>query len=411
MAERSSLSSDATRTDPPPPACPPGKRGSLRRAARILRILLFPAVVLGVFVGILPRIADLDQVWETIRDLSPTEELVLVALTVWNVVTYWPMLVAAMPGLSLGQAAVVCQTSTSVAMTLPGGGALAVGVSYAMYTSWGFSKAQVATSAFMTFIANMSFKLLLPVVSLGFLAFTHGTGVGLLSTAIVGLAVMVVMIAVLALVLRAERFARRLGAIAGRVASYWRTRFGRPPVEMWDEAAARLRSQMVTVVRDRWLMLSIFEVVSQLSVFLVLLASVRFVGIPIRRVSTSECLAVFAFVRLATSMPIIPGNVGIAELGYIGGLALAGGPEERVVAAVLVFRFLTFFAQIPLGGLTYLLWRRNRGWRKPPPVSKRGDPAHDAEEVGAEEAPDGEPGVAEDGPDRRQEEPSVPTTQ
>jgi uncharacterized membrane protein YbhN (UPF0104 family) len=332
------------------------------RVARVLRALVFPAIVVGVFFGVLPHITDLDRVWATIRSLSPGEYLVLALLTAWNVVTYWPMLVAAMPGLTLAQAAVVCQSSTSVAMTLPGGGALAVGVSYSMYTSWGFGKAQIATSAFMTFVANMSFKLLLPIVALAFLAVTHATSTGLVSTALLGAGVMIVMIAVLALVLRAERFARTVGSVAGRVVSFVRRKLGKPPVEMWDEAAARVRRQMVGVVRDRWLMLSVFEVVSQLSVFLVMLASIRFVGIPVRVIGTAEALAVFAFVRLATSMPIVPGNVGIAELGYIGGLVLAGGPKAEVVAAVLVFRFLTYFVQIPIGGVTYLVWRRRHSW-------------------------------------------------
>jgi uncharacterized membrane protein YbhN (UPF0104 family) len=34
-----------------------------------------------------------------------------------------------------------------------------------------------------------------------------------------------------------------------------------------------------------------------------------------------------------------------------------------VVAAVLVFRFLTYYVQIPIGALTYVAWRRKRGWQ------------------------------------------------
>src|SRR5438093_13704719 len=114
---------------------PTPTRSPLRRALRIARVLLFPAVVVGVFFGILPRIADLDTVWREITSMSWEEGVILGVLTVLNIVTYWPMLVAAMPGLTLGRAAVVSQSSTSVAMTLPVGGALAVGMSYAMYTS------------------------------------------------------------------------------------------------------------------------------------------------------------------------------------------------------------------------------------------------------------------------------------
>src|SRR5438067_772927 len=142
------------------------RRTSIGRVARVARLLLFPAVVVVVFFGVLPRIANLTDVWHEIRGLSWRADAVLVLLTALNIVTYWPMLVAAMPGLTLGQSAVVCQSSTAVAMTLPAGGALAVGVSYAMYSSWGFSAAQVARSAMATFFANMAFKLVLPGVAL-----------------------------------------------------------------------------------------------------------------------------------------------------------------------------------------------------------------------------------------------------
>ena len=35
----------------------------------------------------------------------------------------------------------------------------------------------------------------------------------------------------------------------------------------------------------------------------------------------------------------------------------------QIVAAVLLFRALTYGIQIPLGGFTYLIWRAKRDWR------------------------------------------------
>src|SRR5919204_6158923 len=158
----------------------------MSRWIRVLRALLFPAIVIGVFFGVLPRIANLEDVWGEIRGLSWTQDVVLGALTVLNIVTYWPMLVAAMPGLTLAQAAVVCQSSTAVAMTVPAGGAIAVGVSYAMYTSWGFTGADVARSAMATFFANMSFKLVLPGIALLLLVLEGDASGELLATALLG---------------------------------------------------------------------------------------------------------------------------------------------------------------------------------------------------------------------------------
>jgi uncharacterized membrane protein YbhN (UPF0104 family) len=343
-----------------------------QRLVRVLRIALFPAIAIGVFVGVLPRIADLGQVWDVIAALSPFEVAVLVVLALWNLVTYWPMLVAAMPGLGLGQAAVVCQTTTTVAMTVPAGGAIAVGLGYRIYASWGFTVPEVALSAMATFAANMSFKLLLPAISLGLLAATgQASGEGL-PAALAGVAVFLATFTVLALALRSESFARRIGSAAGRaVRVVLRSADRRAASSSWGESAVRFRDRVVGLFRTRGWMLAAAEVVSQLSVYLVLLASVRFTGTPDRVVSWTEVLAVFAFVRLATAMPVIPGNVGLAELGYIGGLVLAGGTRPASVAAVLVFRFLTFFAQIPIGGITYVVWQRRISWRRPAPSALR----------------------------------------
>jgi hypothetical protein len=38
--------------------------------------------------------------------------------------------------------------------------------------------------------------------------------------------------------------------------------------------------------------------------------------------------------------------------------------RDQAVAAALLFRLLTYVLQIPLGG-TYLIWQRNKSWRKP----------------------------------------------
>jgi uncharacterized membrane protein YbhN (UPF0104 family) len=42
-----------------------------------------------------------------------------------------------------------------------------------------------------------------------------------------------------------------------------------------------------------------------------------------------------------------------------------------VAAGVLVFRVLTYVLPIPLGVLTYLVWQRNRSWRRAPGTAPR----------------------------------------
>jgi uncharacterized protein (TIRG00374 family) len=104
--------------------------------------------------------------------------------------------------------------------------------------------------------------------------------------------------------------------------------------------------------------------VSHLSLYLVLLVTLRHVGVSNTEVNWAEVLAVFAFARLATAIPFTPGGAGVVEAVLIGGLVGAGGDREQVTAAVLVFRALTWGLPILVGIATYLWWRR-RGLRRP----------------------------------------------
>ncbi len=68
----------------------------------------------------------------------------------------------------------------------------------------------------------------------------------------------------------------------------------------------------------------------------------------------------------------MPGGLGIVELGLISGLTAAGGDKAQVVAAVLVYRTLTYLVPIAFGIVTYLFWKRNTSWlNSAPPL----DPA------------------------------------
>src|SRR5205823_14805736 len=87
---------------------------------------------------------------------------------------------------------------------------------------------------------------------------------------------------------------------------------------------------------------------------------------------------VFAFARLLTAVPLTPGGLGIVELALISGLTAAGGAHAQVVAAVLVYRVLTYVIPIPFGLCTYVFWRHNTSWlNSAPPL----DPKFTAESV------------------------------
>jgi uncharacterized protein (TIRG00374 family) len=171
---------------------------------------------------------------------------------------------------------------------------------------------------------------------------------------------------VFTLALRTEGAAAKLGNTSARVATRILRLFHKPPATGWDIAVKRFREKTIGLLRTRWLALTVSTLVSHLSLYLVLLLALRHVGVSNADANWAEVLAVFAFARLVTAIPLTPGGLGVIELALIGGLSAAGGDREQVVAAVLVYRLLTYVLPIPVGVLCYAFWRRNRSWRREP---------------------------------------------
>jgi uncharacterized protein (TIRG00374 family) len=318
-------------------------------------------VVVGIFVGVMPRIANYGDVWATIRDMTWLELTTLLLIGVWNLVTYWLVLTAVLPGLTYPQAAVSNQASTAISNTLPAGGALGVGVTYAMYSSWGFTGADVTRSVVVSGIWNNFVKLGLPVVALALLAATEDVAPGWLVAALVGVAVLVGSIVIFGLTLKSDWLAERLGNGLGRLVSWFKRLFRRPPVEAWGAAAVRFRNNTAGLLRKRWLRLTVSTLISHLSLYVLMLVSLRLLGVPASDVTAPEALAAFALVRLVTALPITPGGIGVVELGLSAALVVAGGSEAPVVAAVLVYRTLTYALQIPIGLACWVVWRARSG--------------------------------------------------
>ncbi|HEX5968339.1 MAG TPA: lysylphosphatidylglycerol synthase transmembrane domain-containing protein [Intrasporangium sp.] len=332
---------------------------------KLVGYVISVVIVVAIFTWAIPRFADYSDVWAAIKTLTPIETWSLVAATIFNVVTYWWANQAALPGLGIGKAAVLTQTTTSVANTLPAGGAIAVGLTYSILNSWGFTGTSVALYVGVTGIWNIFTKLALPMLALVLLALSgHLTGTYIVA-AILGVIVLGLAVGLFALLFRSEEFAIRIGNWLGGVVSWFRRLFRKPAVTTWGEGAARFRRDTVALIEHRWIRLTLTTVLSQVALFLVLLLSLRALGVSEQEVSTAEAFAVYAFSRSLSAIAPTPGGVGFIDLGYIGGLtAFSGGEKAAIVAAVLLFRALTYGIQIPIGGFTYIIWRVKSDWRR-----------------------------------------------
>jgi uncharacterized protein (TIRG00374 family) len=332
----------------------------------VVRVLLAGAVVAIVYFGVLPQVADFGDVWATLRAMTWLELVTLLVAAVWNLATYLLPQLAALPGLTVRQAVLESHASTAVGNLVPAGAAIGLGVTWRFYTSYGIERPAIGLSLLIQGVWNNFVKLGMPVVALALLVLTGEADTGKVTVALVGLALLAGALVVFAFALSSERRAERVGEVLAAVVVRLRKLARRPGESTLRDAAVRFRTGAIELLHRRWHWLSAATLLSHLSLFLVLLLALRHVGVSEEEVAWTEALAAFALVRLLSALPITPGGLGVVELGLVGALVLAGGGRPEVVAAVLVFRALTFLLPIPIGAVTYQIWRRAEGRRAAP---------------------------------------------
>jgi putative heme transporter len=352
-----------------------------QRRRRILQAVFSALVVIAIFGFAFPKLADYSAVWSSIRAMTWMELASLALVALWNIFTYWFVMMASLPGSNIWQAMKVNLTSTAVANTLPGGGAIGIGVTYAMYTAYGFTTSEIALSVLVSGIWNNFVKLGMPVIALALVALQGNPGTGTVFASLIGLGVLVGAIVLFALVLRSDPLARVVGEKLGRIVNFGKRLFRKPEGASLSDSAVRFRRQTVELLKRRWVWLTLATVISHVSLFLVLLLALRHLGVSQNEVSWAEALAAFSFVRLITALPITPGGLGVVELGLTAALISAGGDDAQVAAAVLLYRALTYLLPIPIGALMYLRFTRGAEARRQRVAAMKESEAQPIEEV------------------------------
>src|SRR5580700_9859127 len=344
--------------DPPAAAITdPGRPGS-RPGRKFFRTAGSLALVAAIFGFAVPHFASYRSVWASIHAMTWAQALLVVAAAAASMISTWIMICSVLPSVRLREAAVVNLGSNAVANTLPAGGALAMGVSWAMLSSWGVSTAEYVVYTLVSGIWNVFARLGLPVLALLVLATAGRPGAGLIAAAAVGLALLAALAAGLGLLMRSESFAGCAGrALQLTLVTACRV-VHRPASFDIPRSLLGFRDRAGTLIAARGWRITAATAASNLTLWLVLLACLRGVGLSQAQVPWQTSLAAFAFVRLLTVLPITPGGLGITELGLIATLAGTGHHDGvQVTAAVLLYRAVTYLPPIPLGVIACLTWQ------------------------------------------------------
>src|SRR5215216_5764718 len=176
------------------------------------------AVLVVVFVGIFPKVADYSQAWSSIQEMPAGSVVALVVATLVNLAVYvWP-LQAALPGLGYGPGFVVRQTSFAISNAVPAGGAVGLGVQYGMLDSYGFGAAATASAIAIVSVFNVFATLVMPVLGVVALLASGVVEGAYVLLAAVGILAIGVAVVAFTMVLRSERGARTVGHWADRLA-------------------------------------------------------------------------------------------------------------------------------------------------------------------------------------------------
>jgi len=348
-----------------------------RRVKRRRRIELGVSLVLLLllFGVILPQVIDYGQVWDAVTGLSVDEVVVLLVLGLIRIAIAAAQHTALIPSLHFRAALSAYLASGTLAELAPPPGDLAI--RYGMYRAQGVDAEAAGVGIMLTGLFDNAVKLLLPVVGLGILIVSGVDDATVRQLFTIGFLATAALVVLVVFVARSERFTLAFGRLVGRVISGLLVRFGKNPLTDLGEKTVGLRERVGGTVRDHWVTAAAATLGVHLMNFVILLVAFRFLGVDSAELDWVLLLVAYSVVVILTALPLTPGGIGVASLGYTWLLA-PGDPDlaNLIASASLLNKVFTWLLPIVVGLVPLATWRR----RESNPSSTAAD-AHDRLEV------------------------------
>lgn len=357
------------------------KAARISRRQILLRFLVLVGLLVIVFVGVLPRIVDYDDVWVALSHLTPVQLAALALTTAVGYVANATPCKVLIPQLSLPHAVGADLAARAVASTIPG--PTDVATRFMLFRQWSVP-ADVASAAivFAAFFETLSTLVLPALATLGVILAGNTTRPGVISLSVIGIAILAVAIVLLVAIVRSESLAQRLGRGLDNLAHRVWPLFRRTPPEGIVQAVMDLRMEATDLLSRRGLLAFVAAVGAKLAWFLVLETALWAVGVSWDALPPSTVLVAMALVGIVALIPITPGAIGVSEIAYVALLTAVAGSDatDEITAAVLLFRILQWLLVIPIGWISLVVIRGSH-WRElatetpEPPHADLGMPA------------------------------------
>jgi putative heme transporter len=337
--------------------------GRSKKWPRIVAGLFFVSVAFGIVFNRNLVISAFEQM----RNLSLKSMLGLFLLVSLVKILHTTMHWASLPGVSFPHVFQATESYVGASNTVVGGAGLGTGLRVAMLRSWGVSSIDVAVSIVATALA--------PSFALWTIATAHTLPLLVLGRAD-----------------RLERLAACLGVcfLAGPGLFWWAAlRF--PSVLAWVSSAVHMgRLALVTFIpskrvansraancdlpanaeimrergrllaRSRGFVMVAASICAQVTLGLLLIGCVQAVSpVPVS-VKMIEVLRAFALLRVLSSFVPLPAGLGVLDLGLLGVLTNGGVARPTALAAIAMYRALTFVVPMITGSLCAFQWRTSQ---------------------------------------------------
>jgi len=342
------------------PAAPP--RATLDKKKSIILGIIGLAAIVLIFWKVIPTIGSYSDAWDSLQNMGLLAAILIVVMVLVYLSVYGFTFMVAVPGLKFWQGQQVNQAAFAISNGVPGGGAVGLAVQYGMLTSYGIRPA--ATTAAITAVGLWGTFITLGLPIFGILALAlAGAPVGNYQTAaLIGLAILTGAVAVLVLIIRSEKFARRVGGWGNKILAPVSRRFKKIKNVDLVPAIVNFRASIYLVVAKRWLLLTIAQGGIFFAQFLILYVALRGVeGWDKAGTPFLIAFGAFAIAQIGLMIPITPGGVGTVDAFMIGILTANGTADGAATAADLVWRASSFVPQILVGVIALVLWYRAAG--------------------------------------------------
>jgi len=344
-------------------------------ASIILQVCLTIALLIAIFGFVIPSFASYSEIWDSMQSMGPADVIVLAALFFVTEAMRACEPAMTVPGLGWSRAFISNETATATSYVIPGPSGTAI--RWHIFRTWGFTSEAFVRGTMVTSLWNDAVILTMPVVAVALLAAQTTVPTTALVLSLAALVVALIGLVIVIAAVRSESFTRRLGKLTGRAVTWARGVIKRPAIDRdFAQVATVFRLSILDTVRRVWGWLTAEMVGRQAVTCGMLVISLRACGVPSTTITIAETLAVYAGVRIITFLGLTPGGIGVAETFYIAGLTLMSGGtyEAQITAGVFAFRIFTYILPLPVGAVTYVVWRRKRSWWVEEPVED--DPQH-----------------------------------